>query len=117
MFLLFPLCVAYLCNRGTNLHSNMFLLFPFTFYARRKEEKLFTFQYVSIISRCTMRFSCCNFRFTFQYVSIISGTRTGIILRTFNLHSNMFLLFRRRHVKISENSKKFTFQYVSIISF
>ena len=98
------------------LHSNMFLLFPaairsairlplFTFQyvsiisdfatAGVLTELEFTFQYVSIISFAVHCAFCNQFSFTFQYVSIISWFARCNPSGFHNLHSNMFLLFRK----------------------
>ena len=76
----------------------------------------FTFQYVSIISRCRIQAGRVSDIFTFQYVSIISEVQeeqSRIIEK--NLHSNMFLLFPKTQMEYLRNGV-FTFQYVSIIS-
>ena len=72
----------------------MFLLFLIAAELIIAPVKVFTFQYVSIISRTRSGQDSRNILFTFQYVSIISE-----ILEMIN-------------ILLSE----FTFQYVSIIS-
>ena len=115
MFLLFPFMVFYNLIRCLYLHSNMFLLFlffpnfisiynpiyiPICFYYFKiypqsvTTQIRFTFQYVSIISRCRIQAGRVSDIFTFQYVSIIS-------------------IRPAQHPKYIS---QFTFQYVSIIS-
>ena len=55
---------------------------------------LFTFQYVSIISRLSIYIQGAGNVFTFQYVSIISVLFINPNSNITNLHSNMFLLFQ-----------------------
>ena len=54
--------------------------------------------------------------FTFQYVSIISRSGQSWQRTCFNLHSNMFLLFLAYANEACYQWIQFTFQYVSIIS-
>ena len=53
----------------------------------------FTFQYVSIILKCSTDDFTNKHEFTFQYVSIILSRNDASALSWSDLHSNMFLLF------------------------
>ena len=75
----------------------------------------FTFQYVSIKTCCKTCKWYDDFVFTFQYVSIKTDPEIRYTQSNEpNLHSNMFLLRRRREKMLKIIFVKFTFQYVSI---
>ena len=78
-----------------HLHSNMFLLFRRT-ANMQTDTNSFTFQYVSIISEVVAPHCRFTNKFTFQYVSIISTGKKKQLPPLSDLHSNMFLLFRKR---------------------
>ena len=100
MFLLFPVTTLSQISSWQDLHSNMFLLFPAVAGIRYRYERsiyipicfyyftysdylsmrlrLFTFQYVSIISQEQELLTVQTMKFTFQYVSIISNTGKAV---------------------------------------
>ena len=78
-----------------NLHSNMFLLFPFKswrtfFYNYHLHSNMFL-----LFHSQSLRLYQYSKKFTFQYVSIISVVRCSSLIYAYHLHSNMFLLFLR----------------------
>ena len=138
MFLLFQFLRYHHGFCFQDLHSNMFLLFPFYPLGTHSFRKLiyipicfYYFQYrgftVPEIDKYLHSNMFLLFRglivklnvsvpFTFQYVSIISHFRLCTTVTKFNLHSNMFLLFRSTNGSARSLIALFTFQYVSIIS-
>ena len=88
---------ADLLQQSKNLHSNMFLLFL-------RQQELLKYAQSIYIPICFYYFWNgfktgleITWKFTFQYVSIISAIEIAHSAAFFNLHSNMFLLFRVCH--------------------
>ena len=100
-FIYIPICFYYFCIalflplHFSDLHSNMFLLFPGCGISNKAQKEQFTFQYVSIISRFAGHFFHLLLNIyipiCFYYFHAMMQHDYGV---DFNLHSNMFLLFR-----------------------
>ena len=96
------------------LHSTMFLLILEQFVEDMKNEKIFTFHYVSINTGTHPAMAMFRQNFTFHYVSINTHLLLLLVQVLLSLHSTMFLLihfFSRLNIFCDSN---FTFHYVSI---
>ena len=94
MFLLIQMRDAGLIPKNWPLHSNMFLLIPISALLVALERIHFTFQYVSINTRSWLSPTLCGKSLHSNMFLLIRKRRIKRTIEETPLHSNMFLLIR-----------------------
>ncbi len=121
-FIYIPICFYYFCIalflplHFSDLHSNMFLLFPGCGISNKAQKEQFTFQYVSIISDCSRTHYCSGkgiyIPICFYYFQNPQWSRQSQYLIYIPICFYYFgFVYRFYDLRVV-----FTFQYVSIIS-